>query len=323
MLRKQRIIYGPVPSRRLGRSLGIDITGPEKTCNFDCVYCQLGCTDKKVSGPEDVCGVSTEEVVEGLKNHLKKVKQLDYITFSGTGEPTLNLALGEMIREVKKISNVPVCVITNSSLVSRKDVRDNLAQADLVVATLEAGDEKIFRAINRPVSGIRLDDIIHGLKALKSMGPRLEIEVLFVDSKKDYPTNISDRAVDELIRALKLIDPDVVEVFTVSRPPAEDFIIPVSQQRLTEIAQKFDDALGREKVRLVFKGLRRKITGIKHGNMRDEVYDLILRRPCTVDQISSALEIDAKDLVGIIDDLLGKKEIVEITAEDEMYYRAV
>ncbi len=320
---KQRIIYGPVPSRRLGRSLGIDIIGPEKTCNFDCVYCQLGCTDKKVSSPKDICGVSTEEVLEGLKDRLKNVKQLDYITFSGTGEPTLNLALGEMIREVKKISNIPVCVITNSSLVSRKDVRDNLAQADLVIATLEAGDDKTFRAINRPAPGIRLDDIIRGLKILGSMGPKLEIVVLFVDSKKDYPTNINEQAVDELIGALKVIDPDVVEVFTVSRPPAESFIIPVSRQRLTRIAQKFDDALGREKVRLVFKGLRRKGTGIKHGNMGNEVYDLLIRRPCTADQISFALEIETTILMGIISDLLEKKEIVEITAENEKYYRAV
>ncbi|HJH30761.1 MAG TPA: radical SAM protein [Methanosarcinaceae archaeon] len=323
MLKKQRIIYGPVPSRRLGRSLGIDIIGPEKTCNFDCVYCQLGHTDKKVSGPQDVCGVSTEEVLVELKNHLKKVKHLDYITFSGTGEPTLNLALGDMIRNVKKITNVPVCVITNSSLIDRMDVRDNLAQADLVVATLEAGDEKTFMAINRPASGIRLDDIIKGLKALGVMGPRLEIEILFVDSKMDNPTNASEQAVNELIGAVKIIDPDMVEVFTVSRPPAENFIIPVSRQRLIQIAQKFDEALGRENVRLVFKGLRRKNAGIKHGNKRNEVYDLLVRRPCTADQISFTLEIENKDLVDIIDDLLGKKEIVEITAEDGKYYRAV
>ncbi|MGP8321177.1 MAG: radical SAM protein [Methanosarcinaceae archaeon] len=320
---KQRIIYGPVPSRRLGRSLGIDIIGPEKTCNFDCVYCQLGCTDKKVSGPQDICGVSTEEVLDGLKNNLKNVKRLDYITFSGTGEPTLNLALGEMIREVKKISNVPVCVITNSSLVSRKDVRDNLAQADLVVATLEAGDEKTFQAINRPAAGIKLDDIIKGLKALGCMGPKLEIESLFIDSKKDYPTNINEQAVDELIGAIKIIDPDVAEVFSVSRPPAENFIIPVSRQGLIRIAQKFDEVLGREKVRLVFKGLRRKSIGIKHENMRNEVYDLLLRRPCTADQISYTLEIETTILVGIINDLCEKKEIVEITTGNEKYYRAV
>jgi wyosine [tRNA(Phe)-imidazoG37] synthetase (radical SAM superfamily) len=320
---KPKIIYGPVLSRRLGRSLGIDIIGPEKTCNFDCVYCQLGRTKNKVQRPEDICGVSTEDVVQGLKSYLKKVSQIDYITFSGTGEPTLNLRLGEMIREIKKISDVPVCVITNSSLVNRKDVRDNLTEADLVIATLEAGDEKIFRAINRPASGIELEDIIQGLTALKNLGPRLAIEVLFVDSKREYPTNISDQAINGLIKALKVIDPDEIQVHTLSRPPAEDFIIPVSEQKLTRMAQKFDEVLGREKVRLVLKGLRRKSIDVKHEDLKEDVYGLILRRPSTASQISSTLGIDAKDLAAIIEELLRKKNIVEITAENEKYYRAV
>jgi len=325
---KPRIIYGPILSRRLGRSLGIDVIKrgeAKKTCNFDCVYCQLGHVDKKVTGPDDVNGiVTTEEVVEGLKNYHRKVENLDYITFSGTCEPTLNPDLGEMIRGIRKISEVPVCVITNSSLLGKREVRENLKDADLVVATLVSGNEKTFKAINRPAQGIELEEIIEGLKALKKLnGPKLAIEVMLLDSSKEYPVNTTDEEVAKLAEVLKTIDPDVVEVLTISRPPAEDFIVPVAESRLKEIAQKFDESLGRERVRLVLKGLKRKRSTIKHENLIEEVYDLILRRPCTFEQTSSSLDIDQADLSPIIEKLLAEDRIIGINAENGKYYRAV
>jgi wyosine [tRNA(Phe)-imidazoG37] synthetase (radical SAM superfamily) len=324
---KPRIIYGPILSRRLGRSLGIDVIKrgeTKKNCNYDCVYCQLGHVDKMVSRPEDAKGiVTTEEVVEGLKNYHRKVEDLDYITFSGTCEPTLNLNLGEMIREIKKISDLPVCVITNSSLMGNEKVRDNLKDADLVVATLVSGNEKTFKAINRPAEGIELEEIIEGLKALKKLdGPKLAIEVMFIGSSKEYPVNTTDEEIDKLIEVLTAIDPDEIEVLTTSRPPAEDFIVPVPDSRLKEIAQKFDESFGRHRVRLVLKGLKRKRSSIQHENLVDEVYDLILRRPCTFEQTSSSLDIDETDLLPIIENLLAENRIIEIESKNGKYYRA-
>ena len=195
-----------------------------------------------------------------------------------------------MIDHIREISDIPICVITNSSLVGREDVRKNLSKADLVVATLVSGNEDTFQAINRPAEGIELQDIIEGLRELQKMnGAKLSIEVMLLDSNNDYHVNSSDAEVEKLIEVLRYIDPDEIEVLTTSRPPAEDFIVPVPETRLKEIAQKFDEELGRERVRLVLKGLKRKRSNIQHDNLVDEVYDLILRRPCTFDQVVQSL----------------------------------
>lgn len=323
---KSRIIYGPILSRRLGRSLGIDVIKKgefRKNCNFDCVYCQLGHVDWKISTPSEATGlVTTEEVIDGITNYHKKVDDLDYITFSGTCEPTLNLELGNMIEQIRKISDVPVCVITNSSLMNREDVRKNLSKADLVVATLVSGNEDTFQAINRPAAGIELQDIIEGLRELQKMkGPKVAIEVMLLDSSNDYPTNSSEQEIEKLAEVLRYIDPDEIEVLTTSRPPAEDFIVPVPETRLKEIAQKFDEELGRERVRLVLKGLKRKRSNIKHENLVDEVYDLILRRPCTFEQVVQSLDIDKEELKPIIDGLIEEQKVTEILSENGTYYR--
>ncbi|WP_440953665.1 radical SAM protein [Methanococcoides sp. FTZ1] len=321
-----RIIYGPILSRRLGRSLGIDVIKKgefRKNCNFDCIYCQLGHIDWKISDPSEVADpVTTEEVIDGLTNYHKKVDDLDYITFSGTCEPTLNLQIGDMIERIREITDIPICVITNSSLVSREDVRKSLSKADLVVATLVSGNEDTFRAIHRPAKGIRLQDIIEGLRELQKMnGGKLSIEVMLLDSNNDYPVNSSDEEVGKLIEVLRYIDPDEIEVLTISRPPAEKFIVPVPEARLKEIAQKFDEELGRERVRLVLKGLRRKRSNIKHENLVEEVYDLILRRPCTFDQVVQSLDIDKEELKPIIEGLVGEQKITKILSENGTYYR--
>lgn len=323
-----RIIYGPILSRRLGRSLGIDViknTGTKKNCNFDCVYCQLGHTDRKIKEPEDVEGaVTTEEMVEGIGSFHKNIENLDYITFSGTCEPTLNIGLGAMIRGVKQVTKQPVCVLTNSSLVDRENIRYNLAEADLVVATLVSGNEDTFRAIHRPVDGIRLDNIIKGLQDMKNLKkrPKLGIEVMLVDSTNDYPVNCTDEEITKLIEVLKTIDSDEIEILTVSRPPAEKFIIPVTDMRLKEIARRFDEEFGRDRVKLVLNGLRRGRSSMQHENVEEEIYDLVLRRPCTFEQICASLGVDSLELAPILEKLMLNSSIIEIESENGKYYKA-
>ena len=325
---KTRISYGPILSRRLGRSLGVDVikkAGTKKNCNFDCVYCQLGHVDYKIKGPEEVEGaVTTEEVVEGIRSFHRNIENLDYVTFSGTCEPTLNLSLGSMIRGVKQIIDQPVCVLTNSSLVDREDVRSNLAEADLVIATLVSGNEDTFRAMHRPADGIRLDNIIKGLQAMKSLKkrPRLGIEVMLVDSTNGYPVNSTDGEITKLIEVLKTIDHDEIEILTVSRPPAEKFIVPVADTRLKEIARRFDAEFGRDRVRLVLKGLRRDRSNMQHENLEEEVYDLVLRRPCTYEQICASLGISSVELAPIMEKLVSSNNIISIVSKKGTYYKA-
>jgi wyosine [tRNA(Phe)-imidazoG37] synthetase (radical SAM superfamily) len=218
------IIYGPVPSWRLGKSLGIDILStPGKTCSFDCVYCQLGktihpCLDRKEFVP-----------ITTLIAELEMVKNVpaDYATFSGVGEPTLALNLGEAIRAVKSILCLPVAVLTNSSLLPREEVRLDISKADVVVAKLDAPNEELFQAINRPVNGQSLDEIVRGIKLLYSeFTGKVSLQMMFIEANK--------KAASEMAKIAGQLSADEVQINTPLRkcavrplPPAD--IIPIRQ----------------------------------------------------------------------------------------------
>lgn len=325
-----KVVYGPVPSKRLGRSLGIDVIkriDSKKNCNFDCVYCQLGHVDKQVSSTEKVRGlVTTNEVENAFLNHKKRKEDLDYITFSGTCEPTLNPELGDMIKNLKEISDIPVCVITNSSMMDKEDVRWNLSDADLVIATLVSGFEETFEAINRPAPGIKLENIINGLNKFQNLknqnkNTELAIEIMFIESKQNYPINTTDSEINKLIEVSKQINPDIIEILTVSRPPAENHIIPVTDKKLREISEKFIQVFGSEKVQIMSKNMKRKSSTYTHNNLVDEVYSLILRRPCTFEQVCNSLGISKTELSTVIDKLVAENKLTTTKSEDEIYYK--
>ncbi len=324
---KSRIVYGPILSRRLGRSLGIDViknTVSKKNCNYDCIYCQLGHVELKLGSPEDVKeAVTPKEVSESFEKFYKDVEGLDYITFSGTCEPSLNLSLGEMIQSIREISGVPVCVITNSSLMGREDVRKNLSQADLVVATLVSGIEKTWRKIHRPAPCINFQEIIEGLRELAKAGDgkKLALEVIFLESETGEPLNSTDEEVDCLIKTIRYICPDEIEVLTISRPPAEKWVNPVSEERLRKIADRFISEFGAEKVRLVLKGKKKKAK-VLHRDLEEEVYALLLRRPCTFEQTWQGLNTDPESLRPALEKLLDEGKIEEIGSKNREYYRA-
>jgi wyosine [tRNA(Phe)-imidazoG37] synthetase (radical SAM superfamily) len=324
---KSRIVYGPILSRRLGRSLGVDVIkniGSKKNCNYDCIYCQLGHVEIKIRSPEDIKeAVTPEEVSENLQKFCRDIKGLDYITFSGTCEPTLNLSLGEMIRSIREISKVPICVITNSSLLGREEVQNNLSEADLVVATLVSGNEETWRKIHRPAPGINLKEIIEGLRKLAKAGngKKLALEIMFLESKTGDPLNSTDEELEELIKTIRYICPEEIEVLTISRPPSEKWVEPVPEERLREIANLFALEFGDKKVRLVLKGEKKK-TKVLHRNLNEEVYALLLRRPCTFEQTWQSLNTNPKNLSPILNKLLDEGKIEIISSEVEKYYRA-
>jgi len=204
-----RFVYGPVSSWRLGSSLGIDLLSrDEKICSFDCLYCQLGHTD--VHTTERGLYVTTEALLEEI-SALPPEMQIDFITFSGRGEPTLAANLGEAIKAVKGVRREPVAVLTNASLVNRQDVRSELARADLVVAKLDACSDELLRSINRPAAGITYEAIYDGLIALrKQYQGRLALQIMFVDENRDFAP--------ELARLARQIGADEVQVNTPLRP---------------------------------------------------------------------------------------------------------
>ena len=218
-----KYIYGPVESRRLGFSLGVSLT-PYKTCDFDCVYCQLGPTKEKVQERKEY--VKKEEILDELRTWLGsnpvEVANLKYITLSGMGEPTLNIQIGEIISEIKKITQIPIAVITNASLLSVKDVRASILGADLIVPSLDAGVQNVFQKIDRPVENIKVEDIIEGLVLLrKEFRGQIWLEVMLVRGFNDHIRHIRKLKV-----ALEKINPDKIQLNCPVRTTAEKIFAP-------------------------------------------------------------------------------------------------
>ncbi len=229
-----RYVYGPVESRRLGFSLGLNLT-PYKTCNFDCLYCQLGKTTEPISERKEYIPVSdiVDELSRWLTAHKEDAARLDYITFSGSGEPTLNAAFDDLIAGIRKITNIPVCIITNASLVAIPEVRAALCRADVLVPSLDAATEEVFRAIDRPVVPIKLNDVIEGLVQLrKEFRGALWLEVMLVRGVNDSLEHA--RALKEIIRR---INPDKVQINTPVRATSEPDVCAPVAKRLQEIRE--------------------------------------------------------------------------------------
>ncbi len=208
---KYKFIYGPVPSWRLGRSLGIDpLSYHEKICSFDCVYCQLGQTQNMTTERREY--VPVQDIINEVLS-LPPI-EIDYVTFSGAGEPTLAENLGLMIQEVKKIRKEPIAVITNSSLLGIKEVRDDLALADMVVAKLDAASQDIFEKVNRPHHTVTFESVLQSLREFKkSYTGKLALQIMFVKANQQEASQIAALTRD--------IDPDEVELNTPLRRCAE------------------------------------------------------------------------------------------------------
>ena len=242
---RYKYIYGPVLSWRLGRSLGIDpISAKDKVCTFDCVYCQIG--DAKICSGERKVFVATKDIMEEIKS-LPPIK-IDYMTFSGTGEPTLAKNLGELINEIKNIRNEKIAVITNSSLLNLKDVQADLMNADFVMAKLDAPDKELFNKINRPVKGITFDNVISGIKEFRTVyNGKLALQIMFIDQNKGRAK--------ELAELVKKLSPDEVQLNTPLRPCATE---PLSKKELDAIKEYFKDM----NVKYVYESEKKKVDSL-------------------------------------------------------------
>ncbi len=300
-------IFGPVPSRRLGRSLGVDLA-PFKTCTYDCIYCQLGpTTDHTMERGE---WFPLDDIVAELEAKLDTGP--DYITLGGSGEPTLYSRIGELIERIRSMTDVPVAVLTNGSLLWQKEVRRGLIDANLVIPSLDAGDPSTFEAVNRPVSGITFDKMVEGLVTFNSeYGGDLWLEVFLLDG---YNTAVNDvkRIADHALK----IRPDRVQLNTVTRPPSEEFALAVNQERMKELAELFTP---RAEVIADFRSV--------HGeadftSTRDDIVKMLQRRPCTVADIADGLGIHRNEVVKYIEELFERGLLEQKKVEGKVYYFA-
>lgn len=240
------ILYGPVPSRRLGYSLGINLFPPRKVCNFDCIYCHFGGTTEEDSRPEKSPLPSADEVGEALANYLLSSARPEVITFAGNGEPTLHPRFAEIVTEVVGVRDrlapeVPLAILSNSTRVNDPRVRSALVTLDRRIMKLDAAEQETFVQMYRPHQRSRVEEIIAGLCRLRP----LTIQSLFVEGEVE---NCSDAKVERLIDALKQIRPREVEVYTAVRWTAERFVKAVDRRRLERIAAMINTAGVRARV---------------------------------------------------------------------------
>jgi wyosine [tRNA(Phe)-imidazoG37] synthetase (radical SAM superfamily) len=298
-------VYGPVPSRRLGASLGVDLV-PYKTCDFDCVYCQLGKTTVKTTERKPY--VAADIVLEELRLKLNDVSP-DFITMSGSGEPTLNSDIGEIIAGVKGMSKVPVAVLTNGSLMDDPDVAGACLSADLVVPSLDAGDEDTFQAVNRPCEGIGLQTIIDGLLSFREkFEGAIWLEVFLLDGM-----NSNQEQLDKLIDVAGRLGPEKVQLNTVARPPAEPFARRVDPEALEAVRRLIGD---NAEIIEYSPG-----TGDGGGQAnREDVLGLVARRPCTLEDVSRALFLHEAEVSKILGELYEEGLLEYRDLEGKKYY---
>ncbi len=283
------LVYGPVPSRRLGLSLGINLVIP-KTCTFNCVYCQCGRTTCLTAFRKSFFPV--EKIITAVNSALMKSK-VDYLTLSGSGEPTLNRDIGELISILKKRFQIPVAVITNSSLLSSPVVRDALYQADLVIPTLACADEKTFRRVHRPHPKIRLKNIIRGLKTFRHRyHGRLWLEVMLVRGFNDQPEHLF-----RLRRIVHHIQPHRVHLNTVVRPPAEASALPVPYDHLLQLQMLFGPETD------IIPPPVRKHQKQFQGNPNQAILAVVANRPVTGTDLALALGLPAETVAHTLEHL--------------------
>jgi len=301
-------IFGPVLSRRLGSSLGIDVI-PSKTCSFDCVYCECGATTDKTCERQGFFPV--REVLDELETHLAGMAEKpDVITLSGSGEPTLYRPLGELIDGIKLRTGLPVAVITNSSLLWLPDVRDELARADIVLPSLDAADEDAFRRINRPHALCSLQRIIEGLESfLKEYRGTVLFEILLIEGY-----NTGRRSLEALRTALERMRVDRIQLNTAVRPGTERHIEPL-------------DDISMRRIRDFFGPVCEVVASARTTRMRHEeriveeiVLPLLERRPCTADEIGAVLGIGAAGARRLMDTLKAAGKVTEHDHAGTIFY---
>lgn len=301
--------YGPVPSRRLGLSLGIDIL-PFKTCTIDCIYCQLGATsgltvERKSFFPKD-------EILAEVQARAQETDP-DYITFSGSGEPTLNLDLGWLIREIKQKTSKRVAVLTNASLLWMPAVMEELMAADLVVPSLDAANKKIWKKLNRPHPKLDFNEMIEGLVDFANRySGELWVEVLFVRGIND-----SYEHVGQLLGILSRMRYTRVQLNTVVRPPSEKSALALSYEELKDIAGRFP---ADTEVVLPFRKSDKPYAA--HG-AKEVIFAAISRRPMTLADIEQSLGIPHNRSKPVLQALISEGRARLSSHDGELFYEAV
>ncbi len=301
-------LYGPVPSRRLGRSLGIDLV-PHKICTYNCIYCQIGRTTEKSLVRKEYLPI--EEVLKEVKHFLEnEASPIDYLSLSGSGEPTLHSQIGRVIDQIKEITSLPVAVITNGSLFYEREVRQDLIQADVVLPSLDAVSPEIFRRINRPYAGLSIEDVIKGLVEFRRMyRGRIWLEILFCKGVND-----SLEELQKMKEVIQRIQPDLIHLNTVVRPPSEDWVSPLSLREMEKIKNFFGEKA------LIISEFDRHPFRVSEKEFKERILRTLRRRPLSISDLSKGMEISQDELTQYLKVLIREGKIRSRVFGDSIYY---
>lgn len=305
---RYRHLYGPVPSRRLGRSLGIDLVS-HKVCTYDCIYCQIGKTTKGTWKRDEY--VPKEEIIEEVKAFLNEnPPPVDYFSLSGSGEPTLHSGIRWIIEEIKKLSSVPVAVITNGSLLCDEEVRRDLLRADVVLPSMDAVSPEAFEKINRPAPGFSAERMVEGLVEFRKVyRGQIWLEILFCKGVNDSPAELR-----KLKEAIGRIQPDQIHLNTVVRPPSEPWALPLHQDEL----EKIKTLLGEKAV--IITEFDRHLLPATGPERREAILRILRRRPLSMNDVSRWLRLSEEELTEDLDLLIKEGEIVRRSFGNRVYY---
>ena len=304
-------LFGPVASRRLGRSLGVDLV-PAKTCPFDCIYCEVGRTTRHTAVRQHF--YPPEEILAQIEEFFAGGGQADFITITASGEPTLSLDIAEIISECKKRFKVPVAVITDGALLYDGQVRRDLAAADVVMPSLDAARAQVFERINRPAPPVTLEKVIEGLVAFaREYKGRMWLEVLLAEGVND-----SDEDVEALAGVIARIRPDRVQLNTVVRPPADGSTRAVSAERLEEIARRLS---GVSPVEIIAPAALR--AGARTSRPAQEaILETVRRRPCTAEDLAAGLSLSPEQVEEALAALTRSGKVREVAFDRTRFYEA-
>lgn len=307
-MKNYQYLYGPVPSRRLGRSLGIDLV-PHKICTYDCIYCQIGRTTEKSLIRKEYLPI--EEILKEVKLFLQEeASNIDYLSLSGSGEPTLHSQIGRLIRQIKEITPLPVAVITNGSLLYEREIRQDLIQSDVVLPSLDAVSPEIFKKINRPYAGLSVEEVMKGLIEFRKIyRGKIWLEILFCKGVND-----SLKELRRMREVIQQIQPDLIHLNTVVRPPSEDWAIPLSLKEMEEMKAFFGEKA------LIISEFDRHPSRVSEKDFKEEILRILRRRPLSILDLSKGMGISQEELNQYLKSLIREGKIQPRIFGDSIYY---
>ena len=312
ILPEYRYLFGPVTSRRLGISLGVDLM-PHKTCSMNCVYCECGASTNLTVERKEY--VPTSAIIDDLDRYLAAGPELDVITFSGAGEPTLHIDFAKIVAHIKKhYPAYRMVLLTNATMLHHDDIIEAVTQLNIIIPSLDAVSNDAFRRINRPHPGLHPQQIIDALAHIRAVtAVEMWLEIFIVPGINDTMAELAS-----LKNAINTIGPDRIQLNSLDRPPAAGWVQPASYEQLSQIAAYIGP-----KAEIIARFPTAKTKHHANESLHNAIIQLIRRRPCTMEDLSATLGHAPSDIERELDQLMEQHHVQQDRLDRGIFYRLV